>query len=297
MHVAVTGATGLLGRASCAALRARGDRVTTIGRDDRSDVRWDPDAGVVDGDVLAEADAVVHLAGESLGGQRWTVEQKDRILRSRVAGTRLVAAALAQPAARARVLLSASAVGYYGDRGDEVLTEASARPSARGFLSDVCRAWEDATEAAERAGIRTVHLRTGMVLSADGGALAGMLPPFRAGLGGYVGTGRQYVSWISITDTVGAMLHALDTDAIRGALNVTGPEPVTNATLCAALGSAVGRPATTPIPTPVLEEVYGAELVRQVFVEGQRAVPARLQATGYRFRHATVTEAVRSALA
>jgi uncharacterized protein (TIGR01777 family) len=250
----------------------------------------------LDADAFRDVDAVVHLAGESLGDERWTADQKARILASRVRGTELVAETMARGASKPAALLSASAVGYYGDRGEELLTEASAPPPPGNFLADVCAAWEAATAAAGAAGIRTVHLRLGMVLSADGGALAGMLPPFREGLGGPVGSGRQYVSWVAIDDAVGAIVHSLDSDAIRGPLNVTGPRPVTNAAFTEALGDAVGRPARTPIPLDVLEAMYGAELVRRVFVDGQRVLPAALEASGYRFRHPTVDDALAAAL-
>jgi hypothetical protein len=292
VDIAVTGAGGLIGRALAVALRGRGDRVIAVGRGTAADVVWDPMAGMLDGGALDGVDAVVHLAGESLGGQRWTEEQKARIVDSRVRGTELLTRRLAALARPPAVLLSASAAGFYGDRGDEVLTEASAPPGPGNFLADVCRAWEAATAAAEAAGIRTVHLRTGMVLSPDGGALAGMVEPFRAGLGGPVGSGEQYVSWVSIDDTVGAILHALAAREVAGPLNVTGPRPVTNAELAATLGDAVGRPAVVPVRMDVLEALYGAELVRRVFVDGQRVLPARLEATGYRFRDTEIDVAL-----
>ena len=187
-------------------------------------------AGTIDGDALDGVDAVVHLAGESLGERKWTPEQKERILESRVRGTQLVATTIAEMANRPRVLVSGSAVGFYGDRGDEILTEASPPPPPGNFLSDVCVAWEAATAAAESAGIRTVHLRTGIVLSKDGGALARMLTPFRLGLGGRIGSGRQYMSWISIGDEVGAILHAIDTT--RCAVRSTPPGRRRSRTRC-----------------------------------------------------------------
>src|SRR4051794_14701144 len=257
MDVAITGATGLIGTALGAALRARGDRVMSVGRGASSDVRWDPTAGTIDGDALEGVTAVMRLAGESLGEKKWTPEQKERILESRVRGTELISTTIAELATKPSVLVSASAIGFYGDRGDEVLTETSSPPAPGNFLSDVCVAWEAATANAEAAGIRTVHERTGIVLSKDGGALARMLLPFKLGLGGRIGSGRQYMSWVSIDDEVGAIVHAIDTDAVRGPLNATGPTPVTNAEFTKALGAAVHRPTVLPTPLAPLKLVYG----------------------------------------
>jgi uncharacterized protein (TIGR01777 family) len=297
MDVAITGASGLIGTALADALRARGDRVVTVGRRSGADVRWDPMAGTIDGDGLEGVDAVVHLAGESLGERKWTPEQKERILESRVRGTQLLATTIAELASRPAVLISGSAVGFYGDRGDEILTEASPPPPPGNFLSDVCVAWETATAGAESAGIRTAHLRTGIVLSKEGGALARMLTPFKLGLGGRLGSGRQYMSWVSIDDEVGAILHAIDTDTIRGPLDVTGPAPVTNSEFTKALGAAVHRPTLLPTPLAPLKVIYGAELVQRVLVEGQRVLPAALEASGYAFRHPTLEAALDAVLA
>ena len=296
MDVAITGASGLIGTALADALRSRGDRVVTVGRRSGADVRWDPMAGTIDGDGLEGVEAVVHLAGESLGERKWTPEQKERILESRVRGTQLVATTIAELARRPAVLISGSAVGFYGDRGDEILTEESPPPPPGNFLSDVCVAWEAATVGAESAGIRTVHLRTGIVLSRKGGALARMLTPFKLGLGGRIGSGRQYMSWVSIDDEVGAILHAIDTDTIHGPLDVTGPAPVTNREFTRALGAAVHRPTLLPTPLAPLKVIYGAELVQRVLVEGQRVLPAALEASGYAFRHPTLEAALDAVL-
>ncbi len=296
MDVAITGASGLIGSALADALRGRGDRVVTVGRGSDADARWDPMAGTIDGDALEGVDAVVHLAGESLGERKWTPEQKERILESRVRGTQLAATTIAELARRPRVLVSGSAVGFYGDRGDEILTEASPPPPPGNFLSEVCVAWEAATAAAESAGIRTVHLRTGIVLSKEGGALARMLTPFRLGLGGRIGSGRQYMSWISITDEVGAILHAIDTETLHGPLDATGPKPVTNAEFTKALGAAVHRPTVLPTPLTPLKVLYGAELVQRVLVEGQRVLPRALEASGYAFTHPTLEAALTAVL-
>ena len=296
MDVAITGASGLIGTALGTALRARGDRVVTVGRGAASDVRWDPSAGTIAGDALEGVHAVVHLAGESLGEKKWTPEQKQRILESRVRGTELISSTIAGLATRPSVLVSGSAIGFYGDRGDEVLTEASAPPPPGNFLSDVCVAWEAATAPAESAGIRTVHLRTGIVLSTRGGALARMLLPFKLGLGGRIGSGRQYMSWVTIDDEVGAILHTLDHETLHGPVNVTGPEPVTNAELTKAFGRAVHRPTVLPTPLAPLKLIYGAELVERVLVEGQRVLPAALEASGYEFRQRTIDDAFAAVL-
>ena len=296
MDVAITGASGLIGTALGDALRARGDRVVTVGRGSGADVRWDPMAGTIDADALEGVAAVVHLAGESLGERKWTSEQKEKILESRVRGTELLATTIAGLATRPRVLVSGSAIGFYGDRGEEVLTEASAPPPPGNFLSDVCVAWEAATANAEAAGIRTVHLRTGIVLSKDGGALARMLLPFKLGLGGRIASGRQYMSWVSIDDEVGAILHTIDHETMRGPVNVTGPEPVTNGELTKAFGRAVHRPTVLPTPLAPLKVIYGSELVERVLVEGQRVLPAALEADGYGFRHRTIDEAFAAVL-
>jgi len=270
--------------------------VVTVGRGASSDVRWDPMAGTIDADGLAGVHAVVHLAGESLGEKKWTPEQKERILESRVRGTELISTTIAGLAERPSVLVSGSAIGFYGNRGDEVLTEASEPPPPGNFLSDVCVAWEAATAPAEAAGIRTVHLRTGIVLSKEGGALGRMLLPFKLGLGGRIGSGRQYMSWVSIDDEVGAILHAIDHDTVGGPLNVTGPEPVTNSELTKAFGRAVHRPTVLPTPLAPLKVIYGSELVERVLVEGQRVLPAALEASGYEFRQRTIDEAFAAVL-
>jgi uncharacterized protein (TIGR01777 family) len=297
MDVAITGASGLIGTALTDALRSRGDGVVTVGRGPDADVQWDPAAGTIDADALDGVTAVVHLAGESIGEKKWTPEQKQRILESRMQGTELIAGTIAGLAMKPAVLVSASAIGFYGDRGDEVLTESSPPPPPGNFLSEVCVAWEAATAAAESAGIRTVHLRTGVVLSKDGGALAQMLTPFKLGFGGRIATGRQYMSWVSITDEVGAILHAIDTEAVAGPVNVTGPAPVTNAEFTKTLGGALHRPTVLPIPLAPLKVRYGAELVEHLLVEGQRVLPAQLEATGYAFRHPTLAAAFDAILA
>jgi uncharacterized protein (TIGR01777 family) len=277
-------------------LTARGDDVLTVGRGVDAEIVWDPASGGLDGTALDGVDAVVHLSGEGIGERRWTPEQKAAILDSRVQGTDLLARTLAGMPTPPSVLVSGSAIGWYGDRGDERLTEHSAPPATPGFLSRVCVAWEAATGPAEAAGIRTVHARTGIVLTPDGGALARMLLPFRLGLGGRIGSGRQYMSWISLADEVGALVHAIDTPAIVGPLNLTAPNPVANATFTEALGTALHRPTVLPTPLLPLKLRYGAELVESLLVEGQRVLPAALEAGGYEFRDPELAGALASML-
>lgn len=291
MRVLVTGSHGLIGSALVSALRARGDDVTALTRPHG----WDPAAGTIDRGVIAGHEAVVHLAGESLGEKRWTPEQKARIVESRRAGTSLLAASLAGlPAGdRPAVLVAASAIGFYGDRGDEVVDESSA--AGEGFLSDVVKAWEAATAAAADAGIRVVNARTGIVLSSQGGALARQLLPFRLGLGGPVGGGRQWWSWISLDDEVGAIVHLLTSD-VRGPVNLVAPAPVRQREFASTLGRVLRRPAFLPTPLAPLRLVYGRELVRQVLLWSQRVEPAVLSSSGYAFAHPTLEGALRAAI-
>ncbi len=296
MKVLVTGATGFIGRAVAAALAARGDRLVVLARQPGSTplppgterVQWDaaapPPRSAFDG-----VDAVLHLAGETIA-QRWTPERKQRIRRSRVDGTRHVVDAILGLDTPPRALVSASAVGIYGDRGDEILSEASA-PGA-GFLADVCRDWE--AEAARAAGERTrvVQLRTGVVLDAGGGALAPLLPLFKLGLGGRIASGRQWMSWVHRDDAVGLVLHALDRDDLRGPIDVTAPEPARNADFTRALAAALHRPAFFPVPASVLRVALGE--AAEMLVGGQRVIPERALATGFRFRHPTLAAALRA---
>jgi uncharacterized protein (TIGR01777 family) len=256
-------------------------------------VSWDPAAGAIDSTGLVGVDAVVHLAGESIAGGRWTEARKRRIRDSRVSSTRLLARALAQLASPPRVLVAASATGYYGDRGAEVLREESA-PGA-GFLAGVCREWEAAAEPAARHGIRVVHLRIGLVLSRDGGALASLLTPFRLGAGGPVGSGAQYWSWITLDDLLGAILHALTTEALAGPVNAVAPNPVTNREFAKTLGRVLRRPALLPLPAFAARLVLG-EMADALLLASARVVPARLQATGYAFRAPTLEGALRHEL-
>jgi hypothetical protein len=296
LRVAVTGASGLIGSALVERLRRDGHTVLRLVRRAPTapdEVRWDPDGGQVDAAALDGVDAVVHLAGESVAA-RWTDERKRAIRHSRVDATRLLADTLARRARPPRVLVCASAVGFYGDRGDEVLHEESAGGSD--FLAGVVKDWEAASHPAERAAVRVVNLRLGVVLSARGGALGKMLLPFRMGAGGRIGSGRQWMSWISLDDAVEVILRALRDDALRGPVN-TVAGAVTNAEFTRALAHAVKRPALVPVPTFALNLLYGNEMVAGTLLVSQRAEPRRLRAAGHRFQHPELADALRAALA
>lgn len=301
MQVTITGATGLIGSALVRRLRERGDEVTVLSRDpDRARERfgdgvdsmaWDPAGGPAPAEAFAGRDGVVHLAGENLA-QRWTKAAKRRILASRELGTRNVVAGIAAADPRPRVLVSSSGVGYYGPRGDEPLDEQT--PAGDDFLAGVVRAWEREADRASELGLRVVKVRTGVVLDADGGALSKMLPPFKAGVGGPVAGGRQYLPWIHLDDVVGMMVEALSDERWHGPINATAPEPVSNAEFSKALGRALHRPAVAPVPALALRALYGemADLV----LYGQRAVPGRPLELGYSFRHPDLDEALSSTL-
>ncbi len=297
MKVLVTGATGLIGTALCDALRERDDLAIAItrGRHGPGELSWDPERGELEADRLEGADAIVHLAGESIGNARWTPETKRRILESRTKGTTLLAKTVASLVDPPRVLVSGSAIGYYGDRGDDVLTEESV--PGGGFLSDVAVRWEESVAAADQAGIRTVRVRTGIVLAREGGALARLLLPFKLGLGGRIGSGRQWMSWIALEDEVGAILHAIDHEDVIGAMNATAPNPVTNRDFTETLGHVLNRPTKVPTPLTALKLRYGDELVRELLCYSQRVEPHVLHETGYTFRHPRLADALHAALA
>ncbi len=293
LKVAVTGASGLIGTALVPALRSAGHDVVRFvrGQDSAPDARrWDG-TSLAAADV-ADLDAVVHLAGAGVADHRWTDAYRKTVLDSRVQGTTAVARALAEGRPDA-VLLSASAVGYYGDTGDRLLDETG--PSGQGFLAEVCRQWEAATAPAEQAGVRVAHLRTGIVLSGQGGALKKQLPVFKAGAGAPLGSGRQYVPWISLADEVGAIVHLLSAD-VRGAVNLVAPGVVTNREFTKALGKAVHRP-TLPVPVPgfLLKAALGA-FAQEGVLTGQRLAPAVLEGSGYVFAHRTVAEGLAASL-
>lgn len=295
MRIAVTGSSGLIGGALCAALNTAGHQVVRVVRHTplAGEIGWDPDAGTVDSSGFDGVDAVVHLAGAGIADERWTDERKRQILESRTDGTDLLSRTLAGLDRRPAVLLSGSAIGYYGDRGDEVLTEES--EPGDGFLSRVCQAWEAATAPAEDAGIRTCHLRTGIVQSADGGALAKTLLPFKLGIGGRLGSGQQWWSWISIDDQVRAIMHLLGAD-VSGAVNLTAPVPVRNIEFTKALGRELARPTVLPIPSIGPRLLLGKELAQILLYESQRVAPTVLEHSGYAFRHRTIDDCFASVL-
>jgi uncharacterized protein (TIGR01777 family) len=310
LRIAITGATGFIGRALVRYLESRRHAIVRISRrpprPGRDDVQWDPAAGRLDGAALGEIDAAIHLAGESIS-ERWTTEHRREIRESRRRGTHLLATTLAALARPPRVLVSSSAVGVYGDRGDEVLTEASARgahvPGDEGFrrnrgaafLAQVASEWEDAAAPAA-AGIRVVHPRTGVVLGAGGGILARLLPPFRIGAGGKIGDGRQWMSWIALSDLVRVFEHLVVTEALRGPVNAVAPEPVTNADFARALGRVLHRPAVATVPAFAARLMFG-EMADALLLAGQRVVPRVLLDSGFRFDHPTVEDALRTELA
>ena len=306
MHLLVTGSSGLIGTALVDAALARGDTVTRMVRSSSgrrpatagvTDVAWDPGAGTVDTAGLRAArpvDGVVHLAGAGVGDRRWSASRKAEILDSRIRSTQLIARTIAGLDPTPQVLVSSSAVGYYGDRGDEALTEAS--PPGSGFLAEVCVSWEAATAPAPEAGIRTVLLRTGIVLSASGGALAKQLPLFKLGLGGRIGSGRQYRSWITLDDQVAAILHCVADATLSGPVNATAPHPATDAELAKAIGTALHRPSFLAVPAPVLKLVLGTEMAGDMVLSSQRVLPAQLERAGYRFSHPDLDEAMSSQL-
>jgi uncharacterized protein (TIGR01777 family) len=299
MRVTITGASGLIGTRLVRALQARGDDVTVLSRNpDRAAQAlgvhaeaWRPTEEPAPAAALADRDAVVHLAGERVD-QRWTDEARAAIRASRDAGTRHLVDGLRDADPRPGALVSSSAVGYYGARGDEVVDEST--PAGDGFLAEVCAAWEHQAERAEELGMRVVRVRTGVVLDASGGALARMLTPFKLGVGGPVAGGDQYMPWIHVDDLVGVYLAAIDGAGWSGPVNASAPEPVTNRDFSKALGRALHRPTLLPIPGFALQALYGD--MAEVVTTGQRAVPRRTLELGYEFRHPELDEALRDAL-
>jgi uncharacterized protein (TIGR01777 family) len=287
MRITITGGSGLIGTRLVERLRARGDDVTVLSRS--REPRWDPVAGPAPAEALEGRNAVVHLAGENLA-QRWSADAKRRILESRELGTRNLVASL--PGTGVKALVSASAVGYYGPHGDEAIAEDV--PPGDDFPARVCAAWEREANAAAEHGVRVVTVRTGIVLSADGGALAKMLPPFKLGAGGPVAGGRQYMPWIHLDDVVGIYLAALDDPGWSGAVNATAPEPVTNAEFSKALGRVLHRPAVAPVPAFAIRALYGE--MATIVTTGQRAIPRAAQAHGYAFAHPHLDEALADAV-
>ncbi|MCP3913050.1 MAG: TIGR01777 family protein [Actinomycetia bacterium] len=286
--VAVTGSSGLSGQPLVARLQTAGYQVIRVVRSspDPGDITWDPMAGTIDRAALDGVDAVVHLAGEGIGERRWTPAQKTRIRDSRTRGTELLASTLASLERPPAVLLSGSAIGYYGETGDRFVTEND--PPGQGFLAEMAADWEAATAPATEAGIRTTLLRTGIILSPLGGALQRQLLPFRLGLGGRAGSGQQWQSWISIDDMVGAIAFLLDRD-IPGPVNLTSPNPVTQADFARTLGGVLGRPTLLPTPVFAVKLALGAELVDNLLLGSQRVIPQALDEAGFRWVHPDLT--------
>lgn len=294
MKVLVTGSTGLIGSRVCAHLVSSGHAVHRLVRSQPDPAGgkwvWDPTGGTLDSKSLEGVDAVIHLAGENVAKGRWTEEKKKNIRESRVRSTRLLSDTLAASPDKPKTFICASAIGFYGDRGDEVLTEES--PPGTGFFPEVCQDWEEATRSAAEAGIRVANVRIGVVLSPDGGALREMLFPFRLGLGGRLGSGRQYMSWISLPDVVGGISHVLNHAELKGPVNLMAPNPVSNLEFTKTLGRVLRRPTLFPVPSFVLRLVLG-EMAENLLLAGTRAVPRKLLESGYSFRHPQLEEALR----
>jgi uncharacterized protein (TIGR01777 family) len=297
MRVLVTGSSGLIGRELVTQLGHQGHDVTRLVRRPAtgvSEASWDPGAGTIDAAKLEGHDAAVHLAGAGIGDHKWSDAHKKAVLDSRVQGTGLLARTLAGLDQPPKVLISGSAVGFYGYESDQPVTEAD--PKGRGFLADVVAAWEDAAAPAEAAGIRTIRLRSGVVLTAKGGALKKQILPFKLGFGGRLGDGKQWLSWISLDDEVAAIIHLLSADTTSGPVNVTSPHPVTNAEFTATLGRVLKRPTVMPVPTPALHVLFGKEMTKEMLLGGQKVLPEALDASGFTFTHPTLEGALRHTL-
>ncbi len=295
--IAVTGASGLVGRELVPTLQRNGFEVLRLVRrtpSAKDEVRWDPAGGTIDTERLEGVIGAIHLAGDNIASGRWTAAKKRKIRESRVRGTALLAGALAELSPRPRVLVSASAVGYYGARDDEALDESAPRGS--GFLASVCGEWEAAAIVARDAGIRVVHPRIGVVLAPSGGALAKMKVPFLLGLGGRIGDGSQYMSWIALEDLVSALVFTLERDDIKGPVNFVSPTPVTNADFTATLGRVLKRPTILPVPKLALRLGLGSGMADELLIGGARVIPASLHSHGFRWEHTTLEPALRSLL-
>jgi hypothetical protein len=288
----MTGSSGLIGGALLGRLRREGHHVVALVRrsPDSGEAHWDPALGTIDVGVLEGADAIINLAGVGIGDRRWSAARREAILTSRVSSTTLLCETVARLTTPPPVLVNASAIGFYGNRGDEVLTEDSA--AGTGFVADVCRAWEAATSRAQEAGARVVHLRTAVVLARHGGALARQLPLFRLGLGGRLGRGDQWLSWISLRDEVRAIFHILGEGSIAGAVNCSSPAPVTNAQFTRALGRAMHRPAALVVPGPALRLALGRQLADELLLTSQRVMSTRLETSGFSFEDPSLDEAL-----
>lgn len=296
MKILITGASGLIGRALQKSLRAKGHELLLASRKppkDSSYIQWDIENGFAEPERLEGIDAVVHLAGESVSGLRWTDEKKKAIRDSRVLGTRNIVDTISDLKQRPRILIAASAIGFYGDRGDEELTETS-KPG-KNFLAEVSREWESEARRAEDSGVRTVLLRTGIVLSKDGGALGTMLTPFKFGLGGVIGDGKQWMSWISMDDHIDAINFALENETIRGAVNSVSPHPVTNQEFTAVMGEVLYRPTFIPVPEFAVHLAFG-EMGEALLLDSMKVLPKRLLDAGFKFKFANLKNAIENAV-
>lgn len=296
MKVLISGASGLIGSEVVRALIAKGHQVVRLVRDKKlqspDSVFWDPDQGILDPKSLSGIDAVINLSGENIASRRWNETQKKKILDSRLNATHTLVRAMTSMANPPKVFISGSAVGFYGDSGFETCTETAQQ--GKGFLANVCAQWERAAAPALDKGIRTVLLRTGVVLSPDGGALAKMVPPFKLGLGGVLGSGQQYVSWVSIDDIAGIVLYILEYPQLEGPVNAVAPNPVTNAQLTKALGKVLGRPTFIPAPAFILRLILGKEMADEFLLTSTRVAPLQLQNRGYKFKYPDLEQALRS---
>lgn len=298
MKILITGASGLIGKALQKSFEEKGYEMLLATRSEPKDVRhiqWNADTGFADEDLerLEGLDAVIHLAGENIAGLRWTEEKKKAIRDSRVFGTRTMIEAFARLEKKPKVFISGSALGFYGDRGDDEMTEASSAGTT--FLAEVCKEWESESRRAEDLGIRTVLLRTGIVLSKDGGALATMLTPFKLGVGGVVGSGKQWMSWISLDDTVGIINYALENESVRGAVNVVSPNPVTNEEFTKTLGTVLYRPTFLPLPEFAVNLVFG-EMGDALLIDSTKVIPKRMKDAGYEFKFTDLKSALEHAI-
>ena len=295
MKIIVSGASGLIGKPLVVSLRKQGHEVTQLVRRSakQNESQWNPATGVIDTAIIDGADAVIHLSGAGIGDRRWTTKYKQELLDSRTKSTALLATTIAKTNKKPSVFLSGSAIGIYGARGDELLTEQSSHGMS--FLADICKQWEAAAKPAVDAGVRTVYLRTGIVLTPLGGALKKQLPLFKLGLGGKFGNGKQWQSWISLDDEISAIEHLL-TANISGAVNLTAPNPVTNAEFTNSMARALKRLAILPIPKFGPSLLLGGELADALLFSGQRVMPTELQKSGFAFQHSTIDVALRALL-
>ena len=297
MRILISGSHGLVGEALIKALETGGHEIYRLVRhapNSESEIEWSPDRYSIAISRIEGFDAVYHLAGESIASGRWNDEKKKKIRESRTKGTKLLSDALANLAQPPKTLISASAIGYYGDRGDELLTETS--PPGKDFLADVCVEWEKATDHAKEKGVRVVNTRFGIILDKEGGALAKMLPPFRMGIGGRIGDGKQWMSWIALDDVIGALQFALTNDGLSGPVNFVAPNPVTNAEFTKALGRALSRPTFFPIPAFGVRLAFG-EMADALLLSSQRVKPTKLADSNYQFAYSNLESALRSILA